>query len=424
MNLEKPHRNFNDLIGAYLRYCHNVKAPEIYKRWAAVSMIAGAVERKVWYTTGKIWWYPNMYIFLIGERSTRKSSSSKVAVGLLRELNGFDISTAQVNAASLMRDMSEVGQNKSFEHFGRTYRYSPMYIYASEAAMVLGEMYSKGSPIDYLVDVYNCNDEGHLDKPQAVRSTMAWGRQAIYNPVINILACSTPAWLTSKLLTQNDIHGGFGSRITFVVHEGEYDDSDDVHVEDTIEDEELRMLILEDLRGLHKLVGGFNSTPEWRKTITKYNRKHKDWIAANKYNDRILASCLARKTDATIQKMSMLMSLNESNSLLLEERHAHQAWEWLTSLEKAMPYAFGDLGTNIEVKPSQDILAYARDKQVTQLNYQELCRAFAKVHTARRIRDGLSNLEVQGKIALDKVASKYPLLIFNVIEAEQSPLRK
>jgi len=411
-------RHFDDLIGAYLAYCHNVKAPETYKKWAAVSMIAGALQRKVWYTTGKIWWYPNMYIFLIGERSTRKSSSSKIAVGLLRELENFDVSTAQVNTASLMRDIAEAGKLNSFEHFGKTYRFSPMYIYASEAAMVLGAMYIKGSPIDYLVDVYNCNDESHLEKPQAVRSTIAWGKQAVYNPVVNILACSTPAWLTGKLITREDVHGGFGSRITFVVHEGEYDDNDDVHVEDTVDDEVLRRKLIEDLRSIHSLVGGFASTDGWRTAMAVYNRKHKDWINEHKFQDRILAACLARKTDAAMQKMSMLLAINEGNTLVLEERHAHAAWEMLTDLEKTMPYALGDLGSNLEVKPAQDILAYLREKKATTITYQTLCRIFAKVHTAKRIREGLSNLELQGVLALDRVSSRLPNLTFTVVNVD------
>lgn len=420
-------RHFKSWTEAYMEYCHNVEAPHCYKYWSALSAIAGAVERKVWFTTGKLWWYPNLYIFLVGERSTRKSSSSKVAVGLLRELPspGVEIATAQVNMASLMRDMGELGELRSYEHFGKVYRYAPMYIYASEASMVLGGMYGKDSkPTKYLTDVYNSNDEGPLEKPQAIKSTVANKKLYVYNPIVNILACSTPTWLMTQILTKEDIEGGFGSRCTFVVYQGEFDGADGVPKVDKVQDQQLRKALIEDLTVMHKLVGGFEMTQGWHEAHASYDRRHKDWTAEMKYQDRTLMACLARKTDAQMQKVSMLLSLDEgsvdaNDKLVLEDRHAHKAWELLTELETALPYAFGRFGYTDEVKHIQDIMTYIIERKAKEVEYGHLCRIFSKVHKARMIKEGLGDLEIQGRLKLNAEKSSFkqkpPKLVYDVL---------
>ena len=410
-------RHFKSFTKAFLEYCHNVDAPESYKYWSALSVIAGAIERKVWYTTGKIWWYPNLYVFLVGERSTRKSTSSKVAVGLLKELSEANINTAQMNIASLIRDMSELSLTNSFEYFGKHYKHASMFIFASEAAMVLGDMYANGSPTKYLVEVYNCGDDGPSDKPIIAKSTMKDKQTMIYNPCVNILACSTPAWLMTELLNPSDVEGGFGSRILFVVHQGEYDSKDEVPTADGLQDESLRLKLVEELTSMSKLRGNFTATPEWRQAIGTYSKQHKLWMAEHKHSDKMLTSCLARKTDSTIYKLSMLLSLNESNAMVLEARHAHEAWALLTNLEANLPYAFGKFGVTDEMRHTFDIMSYAKDTRKAELDLRDLCRVFSKVHSTKRIREGLKDLEAQGKITLNPTKSKYPYELVYTIQS-------
>ena len=51
------------------------KIPEVYRRWAAISAVAGALARKAWYDFGAFQVYPNMFIILVGEPGIGKSVS-------------------------------------------------------------------------------------------------------------------------------------------------------------------------------------------------------------------------------------------------------------------------------------------------------------------------------------------------------------
>ena len=63
-----------DWISAYLKYTEETESPVSYHTWTAVSMIAGALQRKCYMQWGLETIYPNMYIVLVGSAGRSRKS--------------------------------------------------------------------------------------------------------------------------------------------------------------------------------------------------------------------------------------------------------------------------------------------------------------------------------------------------------------
>jgi Cdc6-like AAA superfamily ATPase len=69
-------RNFGDLIeDGIVGTTRDSKVPEIWRRWAGISMVAGALGKRVWYDYGAFHLRPNMFIIIVGGPGTGKTLS-------------------------------------------------------------------------------------------------------------------------------------------------------------------------------------------------------------------------------------------------------------------------------------------------------------------------------------------------------------
>ena len=77
-----------DWISAYLKYTEETESPVSYHTWTAVSMIAGALQRKCYMQWGLETIYPNMYIILVGSAGrTRKSLAINIGEEVFKGLD-------------------------------------------------------------------------------------------------------------------------------------------------------------------------------------------------------------------------------------------------------------------------------------------------------------------------------------------------
>lgn len=69
----------DDFFNAYLEYTRNTEACSIYHRWAAISAIGAILGRNQKFEFGHANIYPNMYIMMIGDPGTRKTTAINIA---------------------------------------------------------------------------------------------------------------------------------------------------------------------------------------------------------------------------------------------------------------------------------------------------------------------------------------------------------
>ena len=98
----------DSFIRQYLSYVGETEAPIFYHRWAAISMVGAYLGRQYSFSLGHFELYTNMYIMLIGEPGTRKSTAIKIAKKIITAA-GFDkISGDKTSKEKFMLDLAGI----------------------------------------------------------------------------------------------------------------------------------------------------------------------------------------------------------------------------------------------------------------------------------------------------------------------------
>jgi hypothetical protein len=72
-------RKLTSWIESFVKYTEVFNSPEVFRRWAAIGIVAGALEQKVWVRTKGSDLFPNQYIILVGPPGIGKSAILSVA---------------------------------------------------------------------------------------------------------------------------------------------------------------------------------------------------------------------------------------------------------------------------------------------------------------------------------------------------------
>lgn len=327
-------RNFDNWLEAYLTYTNDGFVPEQFNKWSGLSAIAGALERKVWIPWSDTFsYYPNMYVLLVALPGVGKSTALNKAVELLQELNQrvstLNFIPSQVTEAKFIELM---GNSVSFEIGTKHYMQSAGYYFASEASNSLKNVY--GDFTACLTDFYDCPKTWE-------KATKKDDRITLQNVCLNLLAGSTFDYL-SKLVTDENIMGGFASRLTYVVHREKLVRDQKFQGGGASHDasgarSEYRKKLVEDLIQIHKMVGPFTATKEygaaWEEWYPAFEKRRQE-IESEK-----MQSLLVR-TNTNVMKTSMLFSAARGSDRLLTIEDWDNAMTLVEANEKELPGIF------------------------------------------------------------------------------------
>lgn len=317
-------RKLSNWLTAYGEYTKGNESPESFHIWAGLVTIAAAAQRKVFLDLDHFVVYPNLLVLLVGPSGeVRKSTAMGFARGICKELEdwGFklEIAPKKVSGASLVSRMSRI-QNP--EHQSLT-------VFAGELGTLLGSQSTDVT--DMITDLHDC--EIDWDKELVSRAA-----EKITAPWLNVIGATTPVWLADNL-PKTAVEGGFLSR-TILVYEGESDKRIALP-KMSVEQKAIRKNLLNDLCEVAQARGNFTIVPEAEKLYEAwYNDKENFRVA-----DPRLKTYASRKNIHAL-KLAMLLSLAESNSLLIEEKHIELAIAILSTIEPSMPMALAGVGKN------------------------------------------------------------------------------
>jgi len=85
-------RILDDWAESFVKYTSAIISPEIFRRWAAYSTIAGALERRVWTSIAGQVLYPNTIVLLVSPPGIGKSNA-------IKEVQYFWVKTGVFNVA-------------------------------------------------------------------------------------------------------------------------------------------------------------------------------------------------------------------------------------------------------------------------------------------------------------------------------------
>jgi len=379
------HKNW---LEEFVRYASYGEAPEKFYFWTGVSTIAGALRRRCWIDQRYFQWVPNQYIILVAPPGiVSKSTTASIGMNLLKEVPGINFGPDVVTWQKLVEDMAKANEQV---YWAEKELYLPMScvtIVSSEFGNLLDP--TNRDMVDVLVSLWD-GQPGAFKK-----STKTSGNDAIENPWINIIACTTPAWIAGNF-PEYMIGGGFTSRCLFVYADTKRQlvayPANKVPPDFTA----VRESLIHDLEAISTMVGEFHLTPEaiaWGEA----------WYEAH-YADphphlspEQFGGYLARK-QTHIHKLAMVLSAAESSSLSINQFHLAKAAELVADLEKDMPKVFGKIGLNPKTKAIADVLEIVQRER--RVNKQELINRMLRQVDAEELQKILNTAMEAGRVKM------------------------
>lgn len=355
------------------------EAPESMLRWAGLFALSAVVKRKVWWPErlmGGYTIYPNLYVVFVGDPAVvRKSTTVGFSERLLVSIEE-SLGTDQITFAG-----DVTSHSKLLEHLSNSPD-SSVAIVSSEFSSLIQttpeQMY------ELLTDIFD-------NKRKVDWATWAHGNHEIKNPVVNLIAATTPAWISAQP-PEYFVGGGFASRILFVYEEAPrqreiyYDHLDYEKLEKIEKD------LAEDLVHISLMKGPFTHDS---KRTKEYCRQWYLDLPLSSSDPRLKGYHGRKHTHA--HKIAGLFSLSERDDRKITRQHFDEAVKMLDYVEMRMSQAFSTLGTNPFTRVMDSMVEYLQEKESATL--QQLAgRFYTEGWTLDQLRSALSYLTTTGQI--------------------------
>lgn len=325
-------RRLKEWLRAYLAYTAESESPEEFHKWVALSAIAGAVRRKVFFNMSYFHLYPNMYIVLVAPAGKcKKSTSMRISRQIMGQVPGLSYTTDSVTRERLIMDLSQ-----SFND-----GHSSMTAFSTEFASLLTS--SGMDMVVFLTDIFDSPTEW-------AHRTKTGGTNLIKAPYLNLLGATTPDWI-AKAMPLDTVGIGLTSRIVFVYAENPR--VRPAFPKLSPEQQALEALLAEDLTTMSNLSGEYFFEPDAAEMYDEWYRGRIE--NPNPSNDPRLNGYYERKPIHLI-KVCMLVAASFRDELIMTIEDLKLAMGLFDEIESRMPKVFSNVGKNPLSADVDDIL--------------------------------------------------------------------
>jgi len=319
---------WNDLIDEFLEYTDKRTSPDIFRLWAAIGMVGGACERRVWARAGDNISYPTFYILLVAPPGVGKSIINEV-----RELwseteepsggEAFHIASDSVTRASLVDEMNEATSTRLVNGVS-SYTYHSILLPAEEFEEFLPSYDS--SIISLLNSVWN-NKATHTES----RRHGPAKRIEIKNPSLNLLGGVQPAYFVTHFAEEAWTTGLIRRFIMIYADEAPLKNP----FERTINKDSMKKHLLSRLGQISAIYG----EAKWSGNAADALR---DWHMSGgepvPTHSRLKYYSPSRFQN--LVKLSLVSAVSRTGTLIIEEADVKRAMVWLFEAERKMPDIF------------------------------------------------------------------------------------
>jgi hypothetical protein len=326
------------------------EAPKHLYFWTGVSTIAGALRRRVWLDQAYFRWYPCFYVVIVAPPGiVSKSTTAGIGMSLLKKVPDIRFGPDVVTWQALVSAFAE--STMTFEYEGEFHPMSAMTIESSEFGNLLNP--SDKEMVDLLVNLWD-------SKPGAfTKRTKGSGSDEVVNPWLNLIACTTPAWIAGNF-PEYMIGGGFTSRCIFVYADkkAKYVAYPGLEVPTNLADTAQKLI--EDLTWISQMCGEYRMTPEAVQWGRAWYEQHYSAKNIDLDDDRF-GGYLARK-QTHIHKLAMILAAAESDRLILTAEHMSVASTMVTDLEPDMQFVFSKIGKTEDSLYAERLIWYVHKR--------------------------------------------------------------
>jgi hypothetical protein len=212
----------SSLLDLHLQYTTGSECTVQNHRWAMIACVSALLGRRVSLPFGHLTVYPNMYVFLVGLPSTRKSMAIGVAERLLRQ-SGYDyFAFSRSSREKFLLDFEEgfgnrdeSGELDMIKMLDEPFKKGDSYV--SECFICIDEFidFIKQKNSDFLTLLTTMYDNKDIPYRERLKNSKS---VSIPKPTINVLAGLTPTSL-SMVMPAEMIGQGYTSRL-ILVHSG------------------------------------------------------------------------------------------------------------------------------------------------------------------------------------------------------------
>lgn len=261
--------------------------------------------------------YPNLYTILVGPPGLGKSTPMRMGRRLLLDTEDISFGPDSVTREELIRIMAKAGKDRP---------QSALTLHSSELSSLIDPSGIK--MIQFLTDIF----DGDIKFQHGTRHS---GRYTVNNPILNVLAATTPSWIAEGLPATVVTHG-FTGRTVFV-----YGDKPRYLRPFPKEpDPKLMSDLINDLNYISFLEGEFS----WAPGAKNYYEKIYTEAARSTPKDFRLEAFHARKVKVHVLKLAMLLSIARDDSLLITAEDLKIGWDILAEVEIDMGKTFSAMG--------------------------------------------------------------------------------
>jgi hypothetical protein len=353
--------------------------------WAGISILAGALERKVWLPYGMFELYPNMYIMLVAPPGRcRKGSPLTFAKDILKKVDANIFSDSPTRRAMTKELAALTGQRQFWFMDGETKRsktHASLMLISKELSSFLA-IDPKGM-IEILTDLFDAHDEWEY-------KTSEKGTDTIRNLCINCLFATTPSWIADNL-PQEAIGGGFTSRFAIISGREKYKF---VACPPPLDDE-----IYGDLCHDLNIVSGLSGAFSWGEGAMEF---FEDWYGTvegkvQAMSDERLHGYLERM-HIMVLKTAMCLHVSERSSLILDKNDIYRATLLLEDVLQHTSDALIGHGRSKDSVMTEKVMLQIRTME--QLTFKELMKLNYRDVTKPELSDIVAKLYAMGVIDL------------------------
>jgi hypothetical protein len=363
-------------LTAYLAYTAESESPEEYHLWTAISVIAGALRRSVFFDMGYFLMYPNMYVVLVGPPGRcKKSTAMRIGRDILKATPGAKFTADSTTREKLIINLTQAHKDGS----------SCMTAHSTEFATMLTS--SGMDMVVFLTDIFDCPAVWEHD-------TKSGGKNTIKGPFLNLLGATTPDWI-SRAMPLDTIGVGLTSRIIFIFHDTPREA--DPIPKLTPAQKALQQLLVTDLIEISTLSGEFRLDDEADKFHTEWYRERVN--NPNPTGDPRLAGYFERKQTHLI-KLAMIVAASKRDGLLISLEDLLDAMKMMESIESRMMKVFSGVGKNPIYADKEAILSAIINAGANGLSMGELLARFNYSLRKDELAEVLDTLVIIGAITV------------------------
>lgn len=354
-------RNLSDWIDSFMELTENSEPPVLFRKWAGISAIAAALQRKVRVEFGlSLTFYPNLYIVLVGPSATGKGTAMKFASDIIEQVPAIRLSAQATSLQALIRRMKETNLTDIDMITGEQQYHSSLTIFSTEFTVFLG--YHNNELIAALCEWYDCHSRWSYE-------TISRKKEEVIGVWVNLFAGTTPDSLHASLPIES-IGAGLTSRIIFVCEEKRAK----LVIVPTKTDEEIKLqqMLINDLESISMLSGRVRYDKEFLDFYTNW------CYDADKnppfYDKKFDGYCGRRRKH--LMTLSMICCASRTDEMVMTVEDIQRAAYLLAEVEVKMGTVFKGMGRSDISSLINDAMIYIVNSHTNEMLLSQFAKHF------------------------------------------------